>query len=145
MIRWIISAVLGFIANAIGLWAASYFLEGFEIHGTSFLMAVVIFTVISALSGPFLGKVALTRAPFLMGGISLVSTFVALLITNIFSTGITIQGIDTWLIATLVVWLVSMLGNVILPLIIFKMFLDKRQAKKASAPAPAPAPAPKEE
>lgn len=138
MIRWAISLVLGFIANAIGLWAASYFLEGFEIHGTSFLMAVLVFTVTSALLSPFLGKVALTRAPFLMGGISLVSTFVALVITNMFSTGISIQGINTWLIATLVVWLVSMLGNVILPLIIFKMFLDKRKSNKSSSPAPAP-------
>lgn len=137
MIRWVISIVLGFFANAIGLWAASMFLEGFEVNASSFIMAVLIFTVTSAILSPFIGKVALTRAPFLMGGISLVSTLVALIITTLFSTGIVINGLSTWLMATLVVWLFSMIGNVLLPFIVFKMFLDKRQSNKASAPAPA--------
>lgn len=139
MIRWLITAVLGFIANAIGLWAASYFLEGFDIHGTAFLMAVLIFSVTTAILGPFVAKVAVTRAPFLMGGISLVSTLVGLIITNIISSGISIHGLSTWLMATLIVWLFSMLGNVILPLIVFKMFLDKRKDNKNTPPPAAPA------
>lgn len=134
MIRWAISAVLGFFANAIGLIAASFFLEGFDIHGSAFILAVLIFTITSAILSPFIAKVAFTRAPFLMGGISLVSTLVALIITNLFSSGINISGLSTWLMATLIVWLFSMIGNVLLPFIVFKMFMDKRQTNKITPP-----------
>jgi len=136
MIRWLISLILGFFANAIGLWVTSIFLEGFEISGSAFLIAVIIFTVCTAILGPFISKVAFTKASFLMGGIGLVNTFVALLITSLISDGIMINGIETWLIATVMVWFFSMIGNVILPFIIFKMILDKRKAKKTSVPAP---------
>lgn len=140
MIRWLISAILGVIANAIGLWVASLILDGFSIDLTSFIISVVIFSVATGILGPFISKVAFTKASFLMGGIGLVNTFVALIITSLFSEGIVIQGIETWFLATVIVWFFSVIGNVILPFIIFKMFLDKRKAKKAAAPAPASAP-----
>lgn len=136
MIRWLISAVLGVIANAIGLWVASLILEGFSIDFTSFIISVVIFSVSSAILGPFISKVAFTKASFLMGGIGLVNTFIALILTSLFSEGIVIDGIETWFLATVIVWFFSVIGNVILPLLVFKMFLDKRKAKKSQTPPP---------
>ncbi len=135
MIRWLIGAVLGIIANAIGLFVASLILDGFSIDFTSFIISVIIFSVASGILGPFISKVAFTKASFLMSGIGLVNTLVALIITSLVSQGISIDGIETWLLATVIVWFFSMIGNVLLPLIIFKLILDKRKAKKSTSPA----------
>jgi len=137
MVRWLISAVLGVIANAIGLFVASLILDGFSIDFTSFIISVLIFSVCTAILGPFISKVAFTKASFLMGGIGLVNTLIALIITSIVSQGILIEGIETWFLATVIVWFFSVIGNVILPLLVFKMFLDKRKAKKSQTPPPA--------
>src|SRR5690349_15947705 len=102
--RWMIGIVLGFLANIIGLWLASIFVEGFDISGSAFLISAVIYSVCSAILGPFISKMALTKASFLMGGIGLVNTFVALLITSLISDGIAINGITAWFVGTVVVW-----------------------------------------
>ncbi len=52
-------------------------------------------------------------------GSSLVTTFLALLITALVSDGLKISGIVTWILATIIVWLATMIAGVILP----KLFL----------------------
>ena len=59
-------------------------------------------------------------APAMLGGIGLVSTFVALLIASLVPGGLTITGISTWVLATLVVWIVTALGGWLLPLLLLK-------------------------
>lgn len=111
MIALFLRFILSLIANAIGLIMVSVFVIGFSINGLSFVVAVLIFSISTALLGPFISKVALTSAPFLLGGTALVMTFVGLLITNIVTDGITVEGMTTWAIATLVVWIFALIGN----------------------------------
>jgi NhaP-type Na+/H+ or K+/H+ antiporter len=59
-------------------------------------------------------------APAFLGGIGLVSTFVALLLANLLTDGLQISGAVTWVLATLVVWLVTALGTLLLPLLLLK-------------------------
>lgn len=127
MLRLLASLVVNLIANAVGLIVAAAVLSGFSINGVSFFVAVVIFTLVEGISGPLIAKIALKNAPSLLGGIALVTTFVGLLVTHIFNSGLTIKGLKTWLLATVIVWLCALIAQLILPLLIFKKILKKRK------------------
>jgi low temperature requirement protein LtrA len=127
MIRLLASLVVNLIANAIGLIAAAAIVAGFSINGLSFFVAVVIFTLTEGIAGPLITKIAVKNAPALLGGIALVTTFVGLIITRIFTSGLTINGAKAWLLSTLVVWLCALLAQFILPLLIFKKILAKHK------------------
>ena len=135
MVRLLVRGLLALIANAVGLYAASLVLDGFDIDGTGYITAVVIFTLATVVLGPLVVKIAFRSLPALMGGIALVTTLVGLIITDAISDGLTISGLDTWVLATLIVWLCSLLATVILPLVMFKQILsDKNEAKKPRTP-----------
>ena len=46
-----------------------------------------------------------------LGAVGLASTFVALLPTKLISSGLAIKGVGTWIHATLIVWVVTMLAT----------------------------------
>lgn len=125
MLRLLAKLALNFLANALGLLAAAILLDSFSIDGVSFVIAVLIFSLSTAILGPLILKIALTNASYLVGGIALVTTLVGLFITNLVSSGISISGLNTWFLATLTVWVFSIIGNLFLPLVIFKKLLNK--------------------
>jgi len=117
MIRLIVSFIIQIASNALGLIVAAAILDKMEITGAAFVVAVVIFTLVYALAQPFLTQLALSKASALRGGVALVATLVALIITGWVSDGLHISGTATWIQATVIVWIVSLLGVLILPLI----------------------------
>lgn len=125
MLRFLAQTTLSVLANAVGLIIASILLDGFSIDGTAFIIAVLVFTVSSALLGPFIAKQAMRNMPYLMGGIALVTTLVSLVVTDFVSRGISIDGLTTWALATFVVWLFTVLASILLPLFLFKKTLNK--------------------
>lgn len=127
MIRLLARLILSLLADAVGLAATAIILDGFSINGVGFIMAVLIFAVTTTLLGPFIAKLALRHAPYLMGGIALVTTLVGLIITSLVTSGIIIEGLSTWILATLMVWIFAVIGNVLLPLLLFKKTLQKKQ------------------
>lgn len=124
MVRFLVRTLLSLIANAVGLLVAAWLIDGFSINGFSFVIAVLFFTLATVVLGPLITKIALTNAPYLMGGIALVTTFVGLLITTVFTNGLSISGISAWLAATFVVWAFSLLATIVLPLVLFKKILS---------------------
>ncbi len=131
MIVLLARLTLSVLANAAGLLAANFLVSGFSINGASFVIAVVIFSLATTILGPLIVKIALSSAPYLMGGIALVTTFAGLLITNLVSDGISIEGVSAWVFATFVVWIFSIIGSLLLPLILFKKTLDKNKKSEA--------------
>lgn len=129
MLKFIAQTTLSVLANAVGLIVASLILDGFSIDGPAFVIAVLIFTAASTLLGPFIAKQAMRNAPYLMGGIALVTTLVSLLITTLISDGISIDGIVTWVTATFIIWLFGVIASVILPLFLFKKTLENVKDK----------------
>jgi len=122
MIRFLVRAAIFFASAAVGLFVANAVLEDMTIDSvTSFLWVVVIFTVLQSLFAPFLAKVTARNASALLGAVGLISTFLALLIAATISDGLTINGASTWLYASLIVWLVTMLATLLIPLILVKM------------------------
>jgi hypothetical protein len=104
MRRTVISLAILLAANAIGLIIAAVVLDKVELDWTAFIFALIIFTIVEAIAVPGIGKVAESKAPAISSGVALIATFVALLITDILSDGLDIEGVGTWILATLIVW-----------------------------------------
>jgi putative membrane protein len=125
MIRLLARLILNLLANAVGLIAASLLLNGFSIDVLSIIVVTIVFSLVTLFAGPLMLKIAIQNIPAMTGGISLVTTFVGLLITDLLLDGLSISGANTWILASLVVWLFSLIGSVVLPLILFKKTLEK--------------------
>ncbi len=126
MVRALIWFVIDLVGNTIGLLVAWAVLPKFEINAESFVIAVLIFTVVETLVEPFLRQMAIESATALRGSVALVATFIGLLITDILSTGLHIRGVSTWIFATVIVWLATLVAGLILPLFLFRKALDAR-------------------
>jgi len=127
MVRTLIRLGLTLLGNALGLWIASLVLDDMHVSGTAFVLAVVIFTVLIVILQPLVTKMALQHAESLQGGSALVTTFLALVITDLISDGLSISGAVTWILATVIVWLGSLLAGVVLPMIFLKDAAENRK------------------
>lgn len=132
MARFLARLVLTLIGNAIGLIVAAWILDDMALSAGGFILAVVIFTLAFLILQPLIIKIAIKYADALSGGTALVSTLVALIITNLLTDSLSISGLTTWVLATLIIWLVSLIAGVILPLFLFKKALG-RAGDQASA------------
>ncbi len=126
MIRALIRIGLSLAGSAIGLWIASIVLDDMSISGTAFLIAVVIFTVLTAVLQPLVSKVAEKNAPALESASALISTFLALVITTLVSDGLSIEGAAAWILATVLVWLFSLIAGVVLVRFVVKDTANRR-------------------
>src|SRR6185436_17097016 len=120
MRRFLAQTSLSLLANALALVVASILLTGFTIKGLAFVVAVCIFTASTVILEPLITKIARQNAPYLLGGIALVTTFVGLMVTTLVTDGLSITGVRTWLIATLVIWLATIVASLVLPRFLFK-------------------------
>jgi uncharacterized membrane protein YvlD (DUF360 family) len=127
VVRLLVRTVLALLGNALGLWIASLVLDDMSISGTAFIVAVVIFTVLTVVLQPLITKMAMQNAAALQGSSALVTTLLALVITDLVSDGLSISGLVTWVLATIIVWLVTMLAGVLLPMLFFKNLLEERK------------------
>ena len=127
MVRLLIRIGLSLLGNALGLWVASLILDDMSVSGTAFVIAVVIFTVLTVVIQPLITKTAMQNAPALQGSSALVTTFLALLITELVSDGLAITGLSTWILATVIVWFFTMIAAWLLPVFILKEARDDKK------------------
>lgn len=120
MTRSLIRVGLSLAGNAIGLLLAAIILDKMEIDGAAFVIAVVIFTVLTAVLEPFVSKVVEERSGLLQSASALIATFLSLVITVLVSDGLNIDGAFTWMIATVLVWLLTMVAGVLLAKLLLK-------------------------
>ena len=123
MVRTLIKVGLTIAGNAIGLLVAAALLDDVKLSGAAFILAVIIFTVAELILEPFIEKMVTEHAERLRIFTSLVTTFLALLVTDLLSDGLSIEGASTWLLATVIVWLGTLLAGVIL----LRLFVDERR------------------
>lgn len=128
MTRMLIRAVIFLGTAALGLLVAAAVVPGVRLSVSGFLIAVAVFALAQSILAPFISNVARKYAPAMLGGIGLVSTFVALLIATWFPEGLRISGVSSWISATLVVWIVTALGAWLLPLVLLKKRVGGRTA-----------------
>lgn len=132
MIRFLLSVAISIVSAALALLVISAVVDGVTVHTTGFLIAVLVFTVAQALLGPFVFNLARQYASAILGGIGLVSTFLALFVATLFPNGLQIDGITAWIFSTLIVWVITALGTWILGVLIIKRWWERRQLAKAS-------------
>lgn len=123
MMRLLAVAVIAVVSNAIGLIVAATVLDDMRLGVSGLIIAVLIFTGISVLIEPLLRQVAIKSAPALLGSSAIVTVLASLVITTIVSDSLTIRGTLTWVLATVIVWIVALAGRLLLPLVIFKKAL----------------------
>jgi hypothetical protein len=123
MARLLARTVIELVASAIGLIVAAWLLDGVTLNASGFLVAVAVFTAAKVILGPLVFKLSFKYARALTGGIALVTTFVGLLITTWLTSGLTITGASSWVMATIVVWLFTVIAILLLPMVIFKKLL----------------------
>jgi hypothetical protein len=86
--------------------------------------------VIQSVLAPFIAKVTARNASALLGGVGLLSTFVALWVTTLVGDSLTIEGgAATWLTATVIVWLATAVATLLLPLILVKAGIQAARAR----------------
>lgn len=111
---------LALLGNALGLLLASVLIDDISVSGTAFVIAVLVFTVLTLLIEPLVNRVAQGNFEALASGSALITTALALLVTAAISDGLSIDGVGAWLLATVIVWLATALIGIVLVKIFLK-------------------------
>ena len=128
MIRLLVRTLVAVAANAIGLIVAAVVLDGVHLNVASFIVAVVIFTVVFAVLQPFLAVQLRRLGNGAIGATALIATLVSLLLTDLLSDGLSIDGVGTWIAAAVIVWLAALVAAFVLPFLGLKRYLEERRA-----------------
>jgi hypothetical protein len=120
MMRLLLTTLATIIANAVGLLLAATLLTGFTIDAMSFILVLLVFTGVMVLTGPLMTKIAVTSVPQIRGSVALVTVFIGLKVTEWLMAGFDMGGLSNWLAATLLVWLGSLIAEILLPIYVFK-------------------------
>lgn len=128
MIRLLVRTAIALVANAVGLIVAAAVLDGMTLDATGFIVAVVVFTVAFALMQPFLAVQLRRGGSAALGGVALIATLAALIITTLITDGLSIDGVGTWIAATVIVWVAALLAAFILPFLGLKRYLEEKRA-----------------
>ena len=128
MIRLLVRTLIAVAANAIGLIVAAIVLDGVHLNFASFVVAVVIFTVVFAVLQPFLAVQLRRLGNGAIGATALIATLVSLLLTDLLSDGLEIDGVGTWIAAAVIVRLAALVAAFVLPFLGLKRFLETRRA-----------------
>jgi uncharacterized membrane protein YvlD (DUF360 family) len=126
VIRFIVRTAITLVANAVGLLVAAALLEGVKLDVSGFLVAVVLFTVVFALMQPFLMSQLQRRGNSALGGVSLITSLIALIVTDVVSDGLSINGLSAWIGAAVIVWAGALIAAFILPFFGLRKYLEVR-------------------
>ena len=119
MIRLLIRVGIALLGAAIGLVVAAVVLDDMTLDGAAFVLAIIIFVVLTAVLEPLIEKIGDEHIALIATFSSLITTFLALLITDLVSDGLSINGAVTWVLATLIVWA----GPALATWILLRMFI----------------------
>lgn len=127
MIRLIVRTAVLLVANAIGLIVAASVLDGMNLDVAGFIVAVAVFTLALALLQPFIASQLRRRGSAALGGVALIATLAALIITTILTDGLSIRGAGTWIAASVIVWAAALIAAFVLPFLGLRKYLEERR------------------
>ncbi len=126
MIRFLIRTLVFLASAAIGLWVTSLVVDGVTVQLNGYLITVAIFAVAQSILTPFIAKVVSQNARAFLGGVGLLSTFVALLLASFFGDSLVITGgVLTWVGATVLTWLFTAVATLLLPVALVKAGVER--------------------
>jgi hypothetical protein len=128
---FLIRAAIFVVSAALGLVVADLLLEGFHIDWSDWwgvVLAVLLFTVLQSVLAPWVFRLTRRHAPAMLGGIGIISTFVAIVVVVLIpGAGIGISAPVDWLLAPVIVWLVTALATWLLPPLFIKRQVQERR------------------
>lgn len=131
MIRLLVRTLIYFGSAAIAILITSTVLEDFTVQTDGFIIAVVVYALVQTIMGPFIIRLAAKNATAFLGGTGLIASFVALLVATAFGNSLSISGVATWIAATVLVWLITAVMTMVLPLVLVKMGLEQARTEPA--------------
>ncbi|MEJ1088845.1 hypothetical protein WDU99_10990 [Microbacterium sp. Mu-80] len=124
MINLLIRGVLFVVSAGLGLLVADLLLPDFRIlwdQWWGFVICVLVFAVLQSVLSPWVVKIAHRYAPVLLGGVGIFSTLIALIVVVLLPIGgLRIDGVMAWLLGAVIVWLVTALGALLLPMLFLR-------------------------
>ncbi|SEB91563.1 phage holin family protein [Microbacterium hydrocarbonoxydans] len=135
MITFLFRALMYVVSAGLGLIVADLVLDGFQIQWDrwwGFVVCILIFAILQSVLSPWVSRIADRYAPVLMGGIGIFSTLIALIVVVLLPIGgLRIVDLAGWLLGSVIVWLITALGSVLLPLIFLRKKVDKVRSRRA--------------
>lgn len=113
-------------SSAIGIYVAGFLVKGFTVRWTGLITATVVVTLSQMVLVPLVGKLLNKYVPLLAGGVGVISTVLGLFLASLLPNGISANSIGSWLVAGLVVWLVTGIASAVL------VWLQTRQSTPAA-------------
>jgi len=99
---------------AVGIVLSAALLSKFSIDATAVVVATLVFWIVHVVVQLLALRVLVRQASVALAGLlALGSTIVALIIVNIVVSGITIHGASTYVLATLIIWVTTAVGDMI--------------------------------
>ncbi|MGO4203261.1 phage holin family protein [Rhodococcus sp. TAF43] len=118
------------VLGVVALIVVHFVLPGVDLSFTGFFVAIGVFTLAHMILGPFVLSVAQRYAAPLAGGVGLVATLLALWVASLFPDGIQISGVQSWIFAPIIVWVITALGGWIFMAFVIDRWLKRRSAEK---------------
>ncbi len=131
LVRWAIRIGMGLAGAAVGLVVSAAVLSGLSVTATALVEATVVFWLVH-LVVQFLALRVLIRQPSvaLAGLLAIASTVVALVIVTLVVPGLKVHGADTYLLATLIIWLTTAASDFVGQRMIRDRRLDRREERR---------------
>lgn len=101
------------IGIAVGIIVSSAVLSRFSISATAVIEATLVFWFVH-LATQFMALKVLVHQPSiaLAGLLAIASTIVALIIVNVIVSGLSIHGLNTYVFATLIIWVMTSISDI---------------------------------
>ena len=126
--RWGIRFGTSLAGIAVGILVSSAVLSKFSIDAAAVIEATLLFWIVHIVVQLFALRVLVRQPSIALAGLlALASTIVALIIVNAIVSGLSIHGIQTYALATLIIWLATAAGDFVGR----QMLRDHREARRA--------------
>ena len=114
LVRWGIRAATSLVGIAVGILVSSAVLSKFSIDATAVVEAILIFWLVHLVVQLIALRVLVHEPSIALAGLlALASTIVALIIVNAIVSGLAIHGFQTYVFATLIIWVATSISDMI--------------------------------
>ena len=107
----VLSSLVGIF---VGIVISVAVLSGFSASSKAILVSTLLFWVVYLLVSFVTLRILIRQPSVAMAGLlALVSTVVALIVVNIVVSGLSISGVSTYVLATLIIWIATALSDMV--------------------------------
>jgi putative membrane protein len=132
--RWGIRLGTSLVGIAVGVIVSSAALSRFSINATALIEATLLFWLVHLVVQLFALRVLVHEPSIALAGLlALASTIVALSIVNAIVSGLTIHGFQTYVFATLIIWVTTSISDIIGHHLIKARRQERRDDRKGSS------------